>query len=172
MKKLLSDNGIAFPVYLLNIMMLIYPKLSGTVWESGVYSSYEEVPVIFNISYAIITFTITILSLFILYMNFKASKKIFPIVFFLGLAAIYVVYLPQKSTQFIETEKECKEPDTTGKYLDKVYSRIRNAGCEISGGWFIGNGSYKIQAICPGGKIGITNIEVLVNECGDILRVL
>ena len=127
---------------------------------------------VFNISYAVITFIISIISIYLLFINFKASKKLYPAVFFIGLLTIYNIYNPEDSIQITEIEKECKEPDTSGRYMDKVYSRIRSTGCEISGSYFSGNGSYEIQAICPGGRIGVTNIEVLVNECGDILRVL
>lgn len=167
-----KENDISLPFYIINVLLLIYPKLSGTVWESGAYSSYEEVPVVFNISYAVLTFIISIASIYLLFINLKASKKLYPAVFFIGLLTIYTIYNPEDSTQVAEIEKECKEPDTSGRYMDKVYSRIRSTGCEISGSYFSGNGSYEIQAICPGGRIGVTNIEVLVNECGDILRVL
>jgi hypothetical protein len=178
MKKLLSDNGLSFPVYFINILLLIYPKLSGTVWETGTKSINKEIfPVEFDIPYVVITFIISILSIYMLFINFKAKNKIFLGFFFIGFIVILNFLLPEKSFQVTEiekagTEKECRGPDTSGKYMNKVYSRIRNTGCQISGGYFSGNGSYEIQAVCPSGKIGVTNIEVIVNKCGDIERVL
>ena len=66
---------------------------------------------------------------------------------------------------------DCKEPDTSGKFMDLVVSRIKNKGCAISFNFFKGNGSYIIQAVCSD-MGGAEEFEVVVNECGDILRVL
>ena len=70
------------------------------------------------------------------------------------------------------SSSSCREPDKSGSYMNKVLRRIENTGCRISGHYFGGTGSYHVQAICPGGRIGVSDIEVLVNECGEILRVL
>ena len=73
-------------------------------------------------------------------------------------------------SKFLKATKnsDCKEPDTSGQFMNIVVSRIKNQGCAISSNFFKGNGSYIIQAVCPelGGP---KEFEVLVNECGDIL---
>ena len=70
----------------------------------------------------------------------------------------------------------CVGLDATGNYMDKVISRVENQGCGIGGFYFLGRGSYIVNSICPEldrarGRIGSIDIEVVVNKCGEIIKV-
>ena len=102
----------------------------------------------------------------------KTGYVVLCIVIFGVFSNIFNSSFTSTSSSNTNNSSACSEPDTSGGYMDKVLTRIRGTGCQISGYYFGGTGSYNVQAICPGGRIGVTDIEVLVNECGTILRVI
>ena len=67
---------------------------------------------------------------------------------------------------------ECKEPDDTGNYMNRVLDELKDNGYGISGYYFGGNGFYNVTVIKPYGEIGSSELEVLVNECGEILKII
>jgi len=75
-----------------------------------------------------------------------------------------------------KSSNKCVGLDATGNYMGKVISIIENQGCGISGYYFVGRGSYIVNSICPEldrarGRIGSIDIEVVVNKCGEIIKV-
>jgi hypothetical protein len=66
----------------------------------------------------------------------------------------------------------CTQPDTSGNYMDNVINYVKKQDYMVSGYYFSGNGFYNLNVIKPSVKPGSFDIEVLVNECGDILRVV
>ena len=66
----------------------------------------------------------------------------------------------------------CSQPDTTGNYMDNVIDYVKKQDYMVSGYYFSGNGFYNLNVIKPSVKPGSFDIEVLVNECGKVLRVV
>ena len=70
------------------------------------------------------------------------------------------------------TNNKCNNPDDSGRFMDLVINELKGKGYGISGYYFSGNGFYNITVIKPTGRIGSSEVEVLVGECGDILKII
>ena len=64
----------------------------------------------------------------------------------------------------IDDYRECKEPDTSGNYMNRVLDELKDRGYAISGYNFGGNGFYIVTVVKPTGRIGSSEVKVLVNE--------
>jgi hypothetical protein len=86
----------------------------------------------------------------------------------------YVKFLKEKYRKpiLIDDYRECKEPDTSGNYMNRVLDELKDRGYAISGYNFGGNGFYIVTVVKPTGRIGSSEVKVLVNECGEILRII
>ena len=77
-----------------------------------------------------------------------------------------------KQNKYKSKSNECNEPDDTGNYMNRVLDELNGKGYGISGYYFGGNGFYNVTVIKPTGTIGSSEVEVLVNKCGEILRII
>jgi hypothetical protein len=168
MKTILDSSSTQISILILNILILIYPKVSNTVWSSPSLP-YDQVPFFYNISYLLFSILISCVSIFFFIKNIRKGGKIFTMVFLLGIVSLGYLYKPLKTDLDSELDN-CVGLDKTGGYMDLVVSRIKDTGCGIQTYFFTGNGIYIVQAVCVqfGGS---KEFQVVVNNCGEILSV-
>ena len=111
--------------------------------------------------------------------NWSNGQKIGYVVLCIIIFGVFSNIFNSSSTSKSNTNNSstrCVGLDATGNYMDKVISRVENQGCGIGGYYFVGRGSYIVNSICPEldrarGRIGSIDIEVVVNKCGEIIKV-
>lgn len=97
----------------------------------------------------------------------KWISYFFVVILFVGLN---IEFSNPKSSNGVSSN--CSQPDTTGEYMDNIIDYVKKQDYMVSGYYFSENGFYNLNVIKPSFKPGSFDIEVLVNECGDILRVV
>ena len=175
MKKLNfpNENGYGVPLLILTVLNLFYIKLLIDVSVLSSKSLFENYPIEIILSITLLLFSI-IFSLKYIFESFKNKNLLGIGTFIISIFILIIVFSPISNSPNLDEdkEKECREPDDTGNYMNRVLDELNDKGYGISGYYFGGNGFYNVTVIKPTGTIGSSEVEVLVNECGEILRII